>query len=285
MTGAVAERLAAASCGAYRRLLFLYPRDHRRNYGHCMLQLYGDMVRDALATSGVLGLLALWWRTLADLGASLIAEHGRIALSGQWLGRRQYRRAPWWQVGLAMLPGLARLLCDRTVCGALFTLVPPPWLREIAPAALAMTIVAFDLARHRRLSTWSLPSIGLLIGTLPETTGYAASLFARSAPTDPLAGSLLALILAVGVTAGLLTLAQRLQGLDLAHWAWGTVGVLLAAILLAALVPPARPALAVAMVIAGGTGTLLLGILGLAPGRGSRAVLRLPQTLPSSSPA
>lgn len=272
---AMADRLAAASCGAYRRLLVLYPRAHRREYDHWMLQLYGDMVRDALATGGVWGLLALWWRTLGDLGASLVAEHSHLALSGHWLGRRKYRRAPWWQVGLAALPGLARLLCDRTVCGALFLVVPPPWLRDAAPAALAAAIVAFDLVQNRRVSTWSLPSLGMSVATLPETYGLALRLITGKTPAGQPAGPILALLLAVGVTVGLMALGRRLMELDMSRWALTALGILVSALLLALLLPPARPALGMAMVLLVGVGTLTLGVLALAPERGARALLLL----------
>jgi capsular polysaccharide biosynthesis protein len=51
----------------YRRLLAAYPRRHRQEYGGAMAQLFRDQCRDAWTEGRILGLLALWLRTLPDL--------------------------------------------------------------------------------------------------------------------------------------------------------------------------------------------------------------------------
>ena len=56
----------------YRRLLFVYPREHRREYGDLMVQLFRDrMRRDG---SGFRG-LAVWMRMLVDLACAAFEEH------------------------------------------------------------------------------------------------------------------------------------------------------------------------------------------------------------------
>lgn len=64
----VSERL-------YRRLLCLYPRPFRREYGEAMSLLFRDQCRDALDGAGPLGLVKLWLRVLADTGTGGCREH------------------------------------------------------------------------------------------------------------------------------------------------------------------------------------------------------------------
>jgi hypothetical protein len=64
---AVSERL-------YRKMLRLYPKSHRREYGEPMAQLFRDQCRDAWASGRYAGLTRLWMRTLPDLGKTCITE-------------------------------------------------------------------------------------------------------------------------------------------------------------------------------------------------------------------
>jgi hypothetical protein len=64
----------------YMVLLHLYPRAHRRAYGPLMLQTFRDEVREALATSGSLG-IGFWLEALADVVHSVWRER-RSPLEG-----------------------------------------------------------------------------------------------------------------------------------------------------------------------------------------------------------
>lgn len=63
------------SSSLYVRLLRLYPKSHREEYGSAMLQLFRDQCRDAWAASRTRGLLAFWMLTLLDLLKTSILEH------------------------------------------------------------------------------------------------------------------------------------------------------------------------------------------------------------------
>lgn len=65
----------AASQRWYRRLLILYPREHRMEYGDAMAQLFRDQSRDAWEESCERGLLLLWLRILPDLLKTSFMEH------------------------------------------------------------------------------------------------------------------------------------------------------------------------------------------------------------------
>src|SRR5262249_7707552 len=57
----------------YEALLWLYPRDHRREYGPWMVQLFRDQCLDARSARRRLS--ELWIPTLADLAFSASHEH------------------------------------------------------------------------------------------------------------------------------------------------------------------------------------------------------------------
>lgn len=67
--------LIDVSVWLYRLLLAAYPASFREEYGEAMVQLFGDTARDALRRGGVLGLSALWLRTLADFTISVIRQY------------------------------------------------------------------------------------------------------------------------------------------------------------------------------------------------------------------
>lgn len=67
--------LIAVSVWLYRLLLAAYPVPFREEYGEAMVQLFGDTARDAYRQRGLLGLSAMWLRTLADFTISVIRQH------------------------------------------------------------------------------------------------------------------------------------------------------------------------------------------------------------------
>jgi len=67
-------RILAISDAIYRKLLRLYPRAHREEYGALMAQLFRDQYRDAYREGRVPGILSLWRRTLRDLAKNSLLE-------------------------------------------------------------------------------------------------------------------------------------------------------------------------------------------------------------------
>src|ERR1051326_1611361 len=59
----------------YERLLALYPKAHREEYGPPMAQLFRDQSRDAWRSARRWGLVALWLRVLPDLLKTSMLEH------------------------------------------------------------------------------------------------------------------------------------------------------------------------------------------------------------------
>jgi hypothetical protein len=59
----------------YERLLSVYPRSYRLDYGFPMAQLFRDQSRDAWTEARAWGLLALWLRVIPDLVRTSFLEH------------------------------------------------------------------------------------------------------------------------------------------------------------------------------------------------------------------
>lgn len=78
-----AGRALRVSERAYRTLLVVaYPRGFRREYEVHMAQLFGDLCREEVRRGGMLGLGALWVRTLLDLVATAFVERSRAMCQG-----------------------------------------------------------------------------------------------------------------------------------------------------------------------------------------------------------
>lgn len=65
----------SASERSYRLLLFVYPPAYRREYGPLMAQAYRDLCRESYRQRGIVGLISLWFRLLADLATSAFRQH------------------------------------------------------------------------------------------------------------------------------------------------------------------------------------------------------------------
>jgi hypothetical protein len=71
---AVTPKILLLSEKTYRKLLRVYPKPHRSEYGGLMAQLFRDQCRDAYCGSGTRGVLKLWLRVLVDTGSSCLIE-------------------------------------------------------------------------------------------------------------------------------------------------------------------------------------------------------------------
>jgi hypothetical protein len=74
------QRIVGFSERVYRTLLVLYPKGFRESYGPHMVQVFRDTSRDEVRRVGMLGLLALWMRTVPDLVSTAHAERSRAAV-------------------------------------------------------------------------------------------------------------------------------------------------------------------------------------------------------------
>jgi hypothetical protein len=68
------SRVVAVSVSCYRLLLNLYPREHRKKYGHWMEQVFRDCVRDAYANEGRIGVMLYWLPVLLDMAKTVYEE-------------------------------------------------------------------------------------------------------------------------------------------------------------------------------------------------------------------
>ena len=59
----------------YSLLLFVYPKNFRREYGAAIVMLFSDMSKDTIRKRGCLGLLSMWWLVLPELGATAREQH------------------------------------------------------------------------------------------------------------------------------------------------------------------------------------------------------------------
>lgn len=67
----------------YRMFLWLYPTEHRDDYGWLMVQLFRDRAYDAMRRGGAAGILIYWLASLLDLIRSVVEERReeRITMS------------------------------------------------------------------------------------------------------------------------------------------------------------------------------------------------------------
>jgi hypothetical protein len=68
------SRTLAVSQKIYTRLLLVYPKAHRMEYGSAMAQLFRDQCRDAWNESQNRGVMKLWLRVLPDLVKTSLIE-------------------------------------------------------------------------------------------------------------------------------------------------------------------------------------------------------------------
>jgi hypothetical protein len=69
------DRFPLLSQSLYERLLAVYPRKHREEYGPAMTQLFRDQSREAWRNARLRGLVMLWLRILPDLLRTSFLEH------------------------------------------------------------------------------------------------------------------------------------------------------------------------------------------------------------------
>lgn len=59
--------IVQVSCQIYSRLLIFYPREFRRRFGGEMVQLFGDLLHQALIEHDLRGMVFLWCSAIWEL--------------------------------------------------------------------------------------------------------------------------------------------------------------------------------------------------------------------------
>jgi len=103
----ISNRWIDLSRRVYSRLLYLYPHEHRLEYGPSMLQVFTDQLRDAYQANEGRGVFSVWVRTLWDLGVSALKEQfSSPHLTAGLLEAVPNTPLPWKGVVLVLVPGL-----------------------------------------------------------------------------------------------------------------------------------------------------------------------------------
>jgi MFS family permease len=85
---AIADRSLSLSMRCYRGLIRAYPQAFLTEFEDLLCQAFGDLAHRAVRTKGVLGLLALWTRTVPDLISSALSQ--RFQPNSDWRFRLRW---------------------------------------------------------------------------------------------------------------------------------------------------------------------------------------------------
>lgn len=158
------NKWVASSQHLYRWLLHLYPKTYRTVYEAEMFHLFTDQCREAYKQRGRLGILFLWFRTLIDLGITVIREHlsdprAKIGL----LEAVPNEPLPWKGVFLVLVPGLiffvSQVVQLTSITNLFFLVVFWAGYFLILPVLLVWLVAC-------RFPVWGLIPLGLLYATL-----------------------------------------------------------------------------------------------------------------------
>ena len=128
----------------YRGLIRLYPTAFRARYADEMVQLFGDLVRDARAEAGAGGVIGAWLRTIGDLAITAAAEHAQ----GDRALTRSLSAPP---SASSRLLGLAGILSGLVLIAAFIPNLP--WESDLFSLRLVLFnagAIAIVVAVHRR---------------------------------------------------------------------------------------------------------------------------------------
>jgi hypothetical protein len=156
------------SRNVYVRLLSLYPKEHRGNYGTAMQQVFTDQCRSAYKQMGAFGIILLWLRIIPDLGQTALLEHISSPRAAWGLMEPVPNEPlPWKGIFLILLPGLVYLVSQ------IAQLTGQPWYMTVYYRAAFLLIlpVLAVWAITRRFPIWGLIPLGLLYRLVQET-GY-----------------------------------------------------------------------------------------------------------------
>ena len=150
----------------YRKLLWLYPAEHRRVYGQLMVQHARDLSRTAQGR-GRLEQAGLYFRLLKDGLINALIEQGE----GVMAMKKSYQPVPWLSVLLVALPGLLMAL-DRWNMEPMDSLIPILGRGYILLMAIGLPIAWW---RKRQFPVWGLLFAGMLTWFLTYMVGMTLS--------------------------------------------------------------------------------------------------------------
>jgi hypothetical protein len=78
----------------YRKVLWLYPASHRREFGEAMAQLFRDQCQDAWQAGRSAGLVKLWLRTVPDIGKTSVKEQFAAIERNSFMKHLKGKHAP-----------------------------------------------------------------------------------------------------------------------------------------------------------------------------------------------
>ena len=139
---------------AYRRLLVLYPAQHRRDYGEAMLQLFGDRFR---VEGGGAGSFLLWFQIVIDLVKTAFTERLETTM-------RSFR-TDWWRIVAVPLSlvlvyaGVGNLITDTE--GALFGRVA---YVVVSVLGLGLVIAGLLIRKKNRMVGSTMIAVGVMPG-------------------------------------------------------------------------------------------------------------------------
>jgi capsular polysaccharide biosynthesis protein len=108
------SQAVALSVRLFERFLAAYPKEHRREYGPAMAQLFRDQCRDAWRDRRGWGLTGLWLRVLPDLVKTSVLEH---------LSTFKERKTMLERIGMLLRPRTAPLFVFIAVFVSVFLVV------------------------------------------------------------------------------------------------------------------------------------------------------------------
>lgn len=237
MARAIPPGVLSALDRIYRRLLVVYPAEHRREYGSLMAQAFCDLCRDAYRRGGTLGLTRLLVHILMDLAATAAIEHLDALRKGGLMKMQKHLCSPisWTKAGLAVLPGL--LIVGRS--SGLFRQIFGWRIQraleqnDLIPVYIVLGIVIAGFILERRLAVWSFPALGLLLfGTLGWLWEWIFTTFV--APfTDPrnrfwqVAPPILKLAVFAAIAALAVYQVYKQHGIHIPRSGWVLIGLMI----------------------------------------------------------
>jgi hypothetical protein len=154
----------------YARLLNLYPKAHRNEYGPDMLQVFTDECKACFQERKGFKLLPLWLRTLGDLIVNVVKEHISDPQSSVGLMEAAPNSPlPWKGVLLVLVPGLiffvsqVALLINGKDWFA--------WMSRRAAYVLIVPVLVVWIWK-RKFPIWGLVPLGLLFSTFLTSFWY-----------------------------------------------------------------------------------------------------------------
>ena len=154
----------------YARLLNLYPKAHRNEYGPDMLQVFTDECKACFEDGKGYKLLPLWLRTLGDLIVNVVKEH--ISDPQNTVGLMEAAPnspLPWKGVLLVLIPGLIFFVSQVALLmnGKDWL----AWMSRRAAYVLILPVLILWIWK-RKFPIWGLVPLGLLFSTFLTSFWY-----------------------------------------------------------------------------------------------------------------